>query len=113
MSNRTPVEIDAEIPPRAMQDLAGVIRDLGYEPTFGAASSDGRGDDPGRATVWLKVAGPIEPEAASVLLQAVSDWIHRRPAQKGRFRRRRPRPITVTIFGQNGEQVASAVVERG
>jgi hypothetical protein len=109
-TQRTTIEIQADIPPRAQQDLARTLTELGYEVRPGSAS--GPDSMPDKGTLWLRVHGPLEPEAAAILMRAASDWIRRRPAPKGRFRRRGARPITVTIFGQNGEQVASSVVER-
>jgi hypothetical protein len=109
-TSRIPIEIDADIPPPALQDLARAIAAVGYDARPGSPSGSGPGPDKG--TLWLKARGPLEPEAASVLMRAASDWVRRRPAPKGRFRRRSARPITVTIFGQSGEQLASSTVER-
>jgi hypothetical protein len=109
-TQRTTIEIQADIPPQAQQDLARTLTELGYEAR--PASPSDPGSVPDKGTLWLRVRGPLEPEAGAILMRAASDWIRRRPAPRGRFRRRGARAITVTIFGESGEQVASSVVER-
>ena len=112
-TSRIPIEIDAQLPPAAIQDLSRVLAELGYDARPPSSARAGDGGEPGQGTLWLKAGSFIEPEAANHLLRAVADWIHRRPGPRQRFRFRRARPITVTIFGPNGEQVASTQVQRG
>jgi hypothetical protein len=108
-----PLEVEAPFGPQAFADLAMALVELGYEPRrAGAPFEEGSA---GRRSphIALSLREPIPPDAANVLLERVSTWIRQRPAPKGRFRRRRSRPITVTISGPNGEELTRAVVERG
>jgi hypothetical protein len=111
-TSQIPVEIEAPIGPRGLDELGRVLIGLGYDP-----KSAGRelGEGPGGSEapqVSLKVGQPIAPEAANALVEAVATWIRQRPVRRGRFRRRRPRPITVLVQGPGGEVLSRSVVER-
>jgi hypothetical protein len=105
---RIPLEVDAGIPPGAYEDLAGVLESLGYAPRRG-----GDGGTDGSPALDLKVGRTITPEAAQALMEGVSGWVRRRPAPKGRFRKRKAPPVVVTIIGTAGEVLSTTAVERG
>jgi hypothetical protein len=109
-----PLEVEAPFGPQAFADLAMALAELGYEPRRAGAQFEGSAQaGHGSPHIALSLREPIPPDAANILLERVSTWIRQRPAPKGRFRRRRSRPITVTISGPNGEVLTRAVVERG
>jgi hypothetical protein len=112
-SSRTPLEVEAPIGPRAYDELAEVLADLGYDPRRVGGGFEGEGSPPGGNPHLTLTAGDgITPDAANALVERVSAWIRQRPAPKGRFRRRHPRPITVTVAGPGGQAVAQGVIER-
>lgn len=112
---RIPLDVEARIGPRAFDDLVRLLGELGYDarPTGTQFEGPGSGGGEGGAEMTLRARGPITPEAANVLLEAISNWIRQRPAPKGRFRRRKPRPVTVTILGPADEVLSRGTVERG
>jgi hypothetical protein len=105
------VEVEAPLGAPAFDDLAKTLAELGYEARRAGGDLEGSAGE-GSPHIVLGLRETIQPEAASALLERVSTWIRQRPAPKGRFRRRHPRPITVTISGPNGEVLSRAVVER-
>jgi hypothetical protein len=112
-ASRIPLEVEAPLGAPAFDDLATSLAELGYEPRRTGTEFVGAGPaGEGSPHIALTLRQPIPPDAANVLLERVSTWIRQRPAPKGRFRRRHPRPITVTITGPNGEVLSRGVVER-
>jgi hypothetical protein len=108
-----PVEIEAPIGPRGLDELGRVLIGLGYDPKSAGRELGEERQGGGSPQVSLKVGQPIAPEAANALVEAVSAWIRQRPVNRGRFRRRRPRPITVLVQGPGREVLNRTVVERG
>ena len=98
-ASRIPLEVEAPLGAPAFDDLARTLTDLGYEPRRAGSEFEGPVAGEGSPHIALSLREPIPPDAASVLLERVSTWVRQRPAPKGRFRRRHPRPITVTISG--------------
>jgi hypothetical protein len=111
-ASRIPLEIEAPLGAPAFEDLARTLVQLGYEPRRAGSEFEGSATGEGSPHIALSLREPIQPDAADTLLDRVSSWIRQRPAPKGRFRRRHPRPITVTISGPNGEVLSRGVVER-
>jgi hypothetical protein len=112
-ASRIPLEVEAPFGPQAFDDLARALAELGYEPRRAGAQFEGSAPaGEGSPHIAFSLRQPIPPDAANVLLERVSTWIRQRPAPKGRFRRRHPRPITVTISGPNGDVLTRGVVER-
>ena len=108
-----PVEVEAPLGERAFEELARVLGELGYEPRRSGGASEGPdAAGEGGPRIALRVREPIAPDAANRLVERVSAWIRQRPAPKGRFRRRHPRPINLTVSGPGGETLSSAIVER-
>ena len=110
--SRIPLEVEAPLGAPAFDDLARTLAELGYEPRRAGSEGEGPPAGEGSPHIALSLREPIPPDAANVLVERVSTWIRQRPAPKGRFRRRHPRPIMVTISGPNGEVLSRAVVER-
>jgi hypothetical protein len=111
-ASRIPLEVEAPLGVPAFDDLARTLGELGYEARRAGSEFEGPALGEGSPHIALSLREPIQPDAANVLLERVSTWIRQRPAPKGRFRRKHPRPITVTISGPNGEVLFRAVVER-
>ena len=111
-ASRISVEVEAPLGAPAFDDLARALAELGYEPRRAGSEFEGPAAGEGSPHIALSLREPIPPDAANVLVERVSTWIRQRPAPKGRFRRRHPRPIMVTISGPNGEVLSRAVVER-
>jgi hypothetical protein len=113
-TSQIPIEIDAPMGPRALDELGRVLTGLGYDPrSAGRELGEAGGAGAGAPEVSLKAGQPIASDAANALVEAVSTWIRQRPVQRGRFRRRHPRPVTVTVHGPGGEVLSRTVVERG
>jgi hypothetical protein len=112
-TSQIPIEIDAPMGPRALDELGRVLIGLGYDPRSAGRElgEEGRGGM-GDLELSLKSGQPIAPDAANALVEAVSTWIRQRPVQRGRFRRRRPRPVTVTVQGPDGEVLSRTLVQR-
>lgn len=108
-TSRIPVEIDAQIGPRALEDLSKALTELGYDPRSRHADAGAVG----KPELELTVDQDLSDDALRTLLRGVSDWIKQRPAPKGRFRRRKPKPVSVTVRGPNATLLGRAEVERG
>jgi hypothetical protein len=112
-TSRIPLEVDAPLGPRALDDLGMVLGELGYDArSAGRELGDGPRGGGGAPEISLKLGEAIPQDAANVLLEAVSNWIRQRPVQRGRFRQRKPRPVSVTISGPTGDVLFRTVVER-
>jgi hypothetical protein len=112
-ASRIPLEVEAPLGAPAFDDLARTLAGLGYEPRRSGNEFEGSAPaGQGGPHIALRLREPIPPVAANLLLDRVSTWIRQRPAPRGRFRRRHPRPVTVTISGPNGEVLSQGVVER-
>jgi hypothetical protein len=114
-SARIPLDVEVRIGPRAFDELVRMLGELGYDarPTGNQVEGPGSGGGDSGAEMTLRARGSITPEAANVLLEAISNWIRQRPAPKGRFRRRKPRPVTVTIMGPADEVLSRGTIDRG
>jgi hypothetical protein len=99
--------------PRALEDLTRALSALGYAPHSQAAEVGGVGVGEGEPELELKVGEALSPEALNALLQGVANWIRQRPPPRGRFRKKKPRPVSVTVFGPNGALLGRSIVERG
>jgi hypothetical protein len=109
--SRTPIEVDASLGQRGYEELARTLEGMGYEPRRVGGDEGGMGHE-GHPHITLIVREPPAPDAVNRLVEGLSSWIRQRPMQRGRFRRRRPRPITVSVTGPGGEVLSNTVVER-
>jgi hypothetical protein len=112
-TSQIPIEIDAPMGPRALDELGRVLIGLGYDPrSAGRELGEDAHGGQGGLELFLKAGQQIAPDAADALVEAVSTWVRQRPVQRGRFRRRHARPVTVTVQGPGGEVLSRTVVQR-
>src|SRR5206468_9704749 len=62
-ASRIPVDVDARMGPRALEDLASALTELGYEPRSTAAEVGGVGSAEGRPELHIKVGERLTPDA--------------------------------------------------
>jgi hypothetical protein len=105
---KTPIEVEASLGDRGYEELVATLEGLGYEPKRVGAEGRGQGDP----HVILIVREALPPDEVNQLVDGVASWIRHRPIRPGKFRRRHPRPITLSVAGPSGEVMSRTVVER-